>query len=191
VRAELCGLRPIICFNKADLADLVPFQSIFGAYAQLGYAVVAVSAKSGFNMAELRYQLQQSETVLLGMSGVGKSSLLNALEPRYQLAVNEVSATSHKGKHTTTTARLLGLKEGGTVIDTPGVRQFELTDVDPGEMAGAFIEFRPFLHRCKFSSCTHAESEEGCGVAQAVVDRLISAARYDAFLRILEGNADE
>jgi len=191
VRAELCNLRPIICFNKADLADLVPFQPIFGIYARLGYSVVVVSAQTGFGMDELRYELQQAETVLLGMSGVGKSSLLNALEPRYQLAVNEVSATSHKGKHTTTTARLLALKEGGSVIDTPGVRQFELTDVDPGELAGAFIEFRPFLHRCKFSSCTHSEQEDGCGVAQAVVDRLISAARYDAYLRILEGNVDE
>jgi ribosome biogenesis GTPase len=191
VRAELCALRPIICFNKADLVDLAPFQPIFGLYARLGYAVVVVSAQTGFGMDELREELRMSETVLLGMSGVGKSSLLNALEPRFQLAVKEVSASSQKGRHTTTTARLLALAEGGAMIDTPGVRQFELADVDPGELAGAFIEFRPFLHRCKYSSCTHSEQEEGCGVAQAVVDRLISAARYDAYLRILEGNADE
>jgi ribosome biogenesis GTPase / thiamine phosphate phosphatase len=191
VRAELSNLRPIICFNKADLVDLAPFQPIFGMYARLGYAVVAVSAETGFNLDELRAQLQCSQTVLLGMSGVGKSSLLNALEPKYQLAVKEVSASSNKGRHTTTTARLLELAEGGSVIDTPGVRQFELAEVDPGELAGAFIEFRPFLSRCRFSSCTHSEQEEGCGVAQAVVDRHIAAARYDAYLRILEGTGDE
>ena len=191
VRAELCGLRPVICFNKADLVDRAPIQPILGLYAQLGYATVVVSARTGFGMDELREELRLSETVLLGMSGVGKSSLLNALEPRYQLAVKEVSASSLKGRHTTTTARLLALAEGGTVIDTPGVRQFELSDVDPGELAGAFIEFRPFLPRCRFSSCTHTEQEDGCGVAQAVVDRLISAARYDSYLRILEGAGDE
>jgi ribosome biogenesis GTPase len=191
VRAELSNLRPIICFNKADIADLVPFQPIFGMYARLGYSVVVVSAKTGFNIGELLAELRGSQTVLLGMSGVGKSSLLNALEPKYQLAVKEVSEISRKGRHTTTTARLLELAEGGSVIDTPGVRQFELSEVDPGELAGAFIEFRPFLSRCRYSSCTHSEKEEGCGIAQAVVDRLIPAARYDAYLRILEGVGDE
>jgi ribosome biogenesis GTPase len=187
VRAESCGLRPVICFNKRDLVDPTPFIPIVGLYARLGYAVVLTSAATGQGLDELRAELAGAETVVLGQSGVGKSSLLNGLDPKYSLAVKEVSESSRKGRHTTTTARLLGLREGGSVIDTPGVRQFELTDVDATEVVGCFPEFRPYLHLCKYAGCTHGEDEVECGVARAVVDRAISASRYDSYLRILEG----
>jgi ribosome biogenesis GTPase len=190
VRAESAGLVPIICFNKSDLIDPAPLAMFFGQYGRLGYRAILTSAKSGEGIAELRRLLAHSSTVLLGQSGVGKSSLLNALDPEFSLAVRDVGKLSGKGRHTTTTARLLALKQGGMVIDTPGIRQFELSDVDPDELAGCFPEFRPYLPRCRFSRCRHLENDIECGVVQAVVDRHLSAQRYDSYLRILEGEND-
>jgi ribosome biogenesis GTPase / thiamine phosphate phosphatase len=185
-RVARSGLRAVVCVNKCDLDDAWRVQPLVGLYAQLGYSVVAASARTGRGIDELRDLLRGRDTVVVGQSGVGKSSLLNALEPAHQLAVGEVSEGTRKGRHTTTTARWLGLAGGGSVIDTPGVRQYALADLDHEDVVAGFPEFAPFLPGCRFGGCTHGEDEAECGVAQAVVDRLVSGSRYDGYLRILD-----
>ena len=187
VSAEQGELDPIICLNKADLAEASVVQPIIGLYAQLGYQIVLTSALDGTGVQTLRDLLAGKETVVVGQSGVGKSSLLNQLNPTLHLKVKQVSDKLHKGRHTTTTSQMLKLPNGGTVVDTPGVRQFELADPVPGEIDGYFIEFRPFIPWCKFPGCTHIH-EEGCAVQKAVDTGLISSGRFESYLRICEGD---
>ena len=189
ISAQQGQLDPIVCFNKVDLADAYLVAPLVGIYSQLGYRLVLTSAATGQGISQLREALAGRETVIVGQSGVGKSSLLNAMAPTFRLRVGEVSASSHKGRHTTTTAQLLRLPEGGTVIDTPGIRQFELWDLQPGEVEGFFIELRPFATHCHFPGCTHTH-EESCAVKAAVADQLISAGRYESYLRLLGDCAD-
>lgn len=187
VTAEKAGLRPIICINKIDRAA-EPFrvQPLVGLYSQLGYSIVLTSAVTGQNVELVRRGLAGRETVVVGQSGVGKSSLLNALDPQWHLRISEVSAATHKGRHTTTTAQLLRLNDGGAVFDTPGVRQFGLWDFEPLEVEGYFVEFRPFVSHCRFPGCTHRQ-EAGCAVRAAVDDHRISIGRYESYLRMLSG----
>src|SRR5262249_53631976 len=124
--AEQGGLVPIICLNKADLVPAEPLQPLIGEYSQLGIGVLLTSAVTGQGVERLRTILRGRATVFSGQSGVGKSSLLNALQPGLALAVREVSEATQKGRHTTTTAALLRLEDGGWVVDTPGVRQLQL-----------------------------------------------------------------
>src|SRR4029079_11146320 len=132
--------------------------------------------------------LEGRETVFAGQSGVGKSSLLNAVQPDLLRHTAIVSAWTQKGKHTTRRAELLPLENGGWVVDTPGVRQFDVWDVIPAEVEGYFVEFRPFVALCKLPDCTHTH-EDGCGVKMAVERGLISARRYESYLAIFEGDA--
>lgn len=182
-------IRPIICINKADLANLVELQPIVGIYSQLGYETLLASAKTGLGLARLRWLCKDRETALAGQSGVGKSSLINALEPGLNLRTLDVASESRKGKHTTTSAQLLRLSFGGWVVDTPGIRQMELWDVIPDEVEGYFVEFHPFVRQCKFPDCSHRH-ESGCGVKRAVARRLISLLRYESYCRIRAGDAD-
>ncbi len=184
VSAEKGGVRGVICINKIDLVDPVALVPLTGLYAQLGYDVVAASALTGRGIARLRNLLKDRATVLAGQSGVGKSTLINAIEPDLKLKTGEINRWTGKGKHTTRIARLLPLECGGWVVDTPGVRQFKLWDVLPEELEGFFVEFRPFVTRCKFPDCSHTH-EESCGVKQAVENGLISPARYESYLTIL------
>src|SRR5579872_777145 len=142
------GIRALLCLNKVDLVGPVTFQPLVGLYSQLGVPALLTSATSGAGIAALRERLRGRETVFTGQSGVGKSSLLNAVEPGLGLRVREVSEVNQKGKHTTTGSELIRLGFGGWVVDTPGVRQFELWDTLPAEVEGYFAEFRPFVHRC-------------------------------------------
>lgn len=183
------GIRPIVCINKVDLVDVVELQPLDGLYAQLGYDVVLTSTRTGYGLTRLRTLLRARSTALSGQSGVGKTSLLNAIQPGLGLTVNEVSEDSRKGRHTTTHANLLELSFGGWVVDTPGIRQFELWDVIADEVEGYFVEFRPFVATCKFPDCSHTH-EAGCGVKYAVDQRLIAACRYESYLRIRSGEAD-
>jgi len=187
ISAEFGGIRPIVCVNKADLVDPVELQPIIGIYSQLGYDVVLTSAKLGLGIARLRQLFRDRETVLAGQSGVGKSSLINAVDSALDLRTVEVSSDTGKGRHTTTNANLLELTTGGWVVDTPGIRQLELWDVIPDEVEGYFVEFRPFVRGCKYPDCSHTH-ESGCQVKRAVVSGLISLVRYESYCKIRMGD---
>ncbi|MBM3981399.1 MAG: ribosome small subunit-dependent GTPase A [Planctomycetes bacterium] len=188
--AQQGGLKPVLCLNKADLADPVELQPLIGLYAQLGITVILCSARTGYGIDRLREQLRGRATVFSGQSGVGKSSLLNAVQPDLALAVKSVSEVNNKGRHTTTYSQLIKLNFGGWVVDTPGVRQMQLWDARPEEMEGYFPEFRPFVPLCSFPDCTHTH-EKGCAVKDAVARRLIASRRYHSYLGLFNGVEEE
>jgi ribosome biogenesis GTPase len=188
--AEKAEILPVLCFNKADLIDPADYQPLLGSYAQLGYPTLLTSAKTGRGLAQLRAVLRDRTTVLAGQSGVGKSTLLNAIQPGLGLRVREVSRATLHGRHTTTRTQLLHLQIGAWVVDTPGIRQFELWDVDPEEVEGYFIEFRPFVPFCKYHNCMH-ENEQGCAIKDAVARGLISPARYQRYLNLYKAEGQE
>ncbi len=181
--AEVGGVRPIIVLNKADLVDVSLYQWVVGLYTQLGYETILTSAADGRGLDRLRAFLEQGVTAISGQSGVGKSSLLNVVQPGLNLKVREVSDWTSKGKHTTTTAELIRLEQGGYVVDTPGLRQFELWGVVPGEIEGHFIEFRPYIPQCRFPDCSHTH-ETRCAVKEAVYWGQIHPGRYDSYLKL-------
>jgi ribosome biogenesis GTPase len=188
--AEQGKISPILCLNKADLVDPAEFQPIVGFYSQLGIPTFLTSATAGLGIDRLRKLLKDRQTVFSGQSGVGKSSLLNAVQPELGLHVRAVSDVNEKGKHTTTTASLLPLTFGGWVVDTPGIRQFELWDIIPEEVEGFFPEFRPYVHLCGFPDCTHTH-EDNCAVKNAAALRYISQARYFSYLGMYTGKMEE
>ncbi|HKB37119.1 MAG TPA: ribosome small subunit-dependent GTPase A [Gemmataceae bacterium] len=186
--ADQGGIAPVLCLNKADLVDPVNYQSVVGMYSQLGIPVLFTSATTGLGVGRLREILRGRQTVFSGQSGVGKSSLLNAIQPELGLRVREVSDATQKGRHTTTTAELIKLDFGGWVVDTPGIRQFSLWDLLPEEIEGFFPEFRPFVTLCGFPDCTHTH-EERCAVKRAVYRRQVSASRYTSYLGLFSGES--
>lgn len=185
--AEQGGIAPIVCLNKADLVEPALLQSLIGLYSQMGIPAFLTSAVTGMGIERLRELLRGRETVFAGQSGVGKSSLLNAIQPELGLRVREVSETTEKGRHTTTTAQLLRLDFGGWVVDTPGIRQFELWNIIPEEVEGFFPEFRPFVPLCAYPDCTHTH-EDRCAVKRAVARRQISDQRYTSYLGLFAGD---
>ncbi|WP_439625676.1 ribosome small subunit-dependent GTPase A [Gemmata sp.] len=188
--AEKGGLKPLLLLNKIDLADPAELQPMIGAYAQLGLPVLLTSAQTGTGIDRLREQLRGRSTVFSGQSGVGKSSLLNAVQPGLALSVRSVSEVNNKGRHTTTYAQLLRLDTGGWVVDTPGVRQLALWDVRAEEVEGYFRDFRPFVALCEFPDCTHTH-EKGCAVKGAVARNLLSPRRYHSYLGMFHGTEAE
>jgi len=190
VTAEKGRVRPLICINKIDLADLAELQPLIGTYSQMGYTVLPLSAKTGFGVERFARALAGRATVVAGQSGVGKSSLLNAIDPTWNLRVRPVSQDTLKGRHTTTNAQLLPLGCGGYVVDTPGVRQFELWDVVAAEVANFFRDIRPYICLCRFPDCTHTH-EADCAVKNAVADGRLDARRYESYCRLLADEREE
>src|SRR5208283_1842194 len=184
--AEQGGIAPIICLNKADLVEPEPYQPLIGLYSQLGIPTLLTSAATGQGVPQLCEMLRGRQTVFSGQSGVGKSSLLNVVQPELGLRVREVSEVNQKGKHTTTTAELIRLDFGGWVVDTPGIRQFRLWDIIPEEVEGFFPEMRPFVPLCAYPDCTHTH-EDRCAVKRAVERRQISVTRYESYFGMFSG----
>jgi ribosome biogenesis GTPase len=186
VVAELNDLPAIINANKVDLLDSTDeAREIFQVYEDLGYQVIYTSAKTGEGIDELAEALKDKISVMTGSSGVGKSSLLNAIQPGLGLRVNEVSQATEKGLHTTRHAEMFPLDEGGYVVDTPGIRGLALFDIEPAELDAYFREIAPLVEQCRFSDCSHRH-EPGCAVRAAVEDGTISPERYDSYLRLRE-----
>jgi ribosome biogenesis GTPase len=183
--AEQNSLRPLICINKIDLVDAADLQPLIGVYRRMGYRVVPMSAREGRGVELMRQALCGQASVVVGQSGVGKSSVLNAVDPKLNLRVAEVSEANEKGKHTTTTARLIRLSIGGYVVDTPGIRQFQLWDVIPEEVINYFRDLRPYINLCRFPDCTHTH-EADCAVKDAVADGFLDARRYESYLSMLD-----
>lgn len=180
VAAEQAQIDPVICINKVDLVEPGSLQPLVGVYSQMGYEVLQLSAVSGLNLPILCDTLQDCASVVVGQSGVGKSSLLNVVEPGLGLRIGSVSRETQKGRHTTTTARLIELSIGGFIVDTPGIRQFALWDVVREEVAGLFRDIRPFVGYCRFPDCTHTH-EADCAVKASVADGRLDARRYESY----------
>ena len=190
VAAEKGRVRPIICINKIDLIEPANLEPLVGVYSRMGYPVLLVSAKTGFGTDRLRRLVAGRESVVAGQSGVGKSSLLNAIDTNLHLRVGAVSEENEKGRHTTTTARLLPIGCGGFVVDTPGMRSFELWDVIPEEVAGYYRDLRPYVSLCRFPDCTHTH-EDDCAVKDAVTDGRLDERRYESYCHMRSGQVEE
>jgi len=183
ISSHIGGLKPIICINKADLVELKNLQPWIGLYAGMGYRILATSTRTGYGIANLRGLMAGKASVISGQSGVGKSSLLNAIQPGMALKTGDITKETRKGRHTTTLAQLHELDFGGWVVDTPGIRQMELWQVSSEQLPELFVEFRPFLHLCQFPGCTHSH-EQGCAVKYGVAQRLLSMPRYSSYLKL-------
>lgn len=188
VIAEANDLPAVVCVNKVDLVGLEAARARFGIYESIGYQVVYASAADGLAIDELRNLLVDRITVFTGPSGVGKSSLLNALHPDLNLRTGDLREVMAKGKHTTRATHLLPLPLGEEtyVADTPGIRELGLYEIDPANLQFYFVEMKPFLHSCRFPSCTH-DHEPGCAVRAAVDEGVIDVGRYESYLRLLHG----
>ena len=185
VAAEKGELTAVILVNKIDLAADDSRHDLLGAYPELGYRVVYCSAETGAGLDDVRDALRSKTSILAGQSGVGKSSILNALQPGLKIRVGEVSRLTRKGIHTTTTVKLLSLDFGGYVVDTPGIREFALWDVSADELPQYFPEFREYLGTCRLRGCTHTH-EPGCEVKLALEAGRINRERYESYCRLFE-----
>jgi ribosome biogenesis GTPase len=186
--AEQNGIEAGICINKCDLIAPEKLQPLIGSYAQMGYRVFMLSAAEGWGIESLNGWIANKSSAVIGQSGVGKSSLLNCLIPGLDQRVQAVSNENQKGKHTTTTAEWFRIDAQTSIIDTPGVRQFQLWDIVPAELTGLFRDLRPFASHCRYPDCSH-HHEDTCAVKDAVADGRLDPRRYDSYLQILDAPA--
>jgi len=192
VSAESMGLTALICITKLDLAQDggssidEGLREAAELYRQAGYPVILTSALTGEGIDELKQALKGRLSVLVGKSGVGKTFLLNTLQPGLGLRVNAVNQVTGKGRHTTSSQEMIRLEMGGAVVDTPGEREFGLWDVHEDDLAMLFPEMRPLVGRCRFGlDCRHDE-EPGCAIRKAVMAGTISPRRYQSYMRLRE-----
>jgi ribosome biogenesis GTPase len=190
VTAEAYDIPAKLVFNKLDLFSgegleiLADYKAI---YENIGYPCYEVSALEGTNIELIQELLKDKVTLFSGHSGVGKSSLINALLPRLDLRISEVSEWSDKGTHTTTFAEMFELPQGGFIIDTPGIRELGVIDIEQHELGRYFPEIRALMPDCRFKNCRHI-NEPGCAVLQAVESGAIELSRYESYLSIYNGN---
>ena len=187
VTAEAFHIPSLIVLNKSDLfideaRELTEYYEEI--YQTAGYQTLQVSAITKQGISNLKEILKNKTTLISGHSGVGKSSLINALDPTQNLKTGEMSLVHHKGKHTTTFARLVTLDFGADIIDTPGIKEFGIVDFEPWELGHWFPDFRKYIPSCKFANCTHQHEPE-CAVKQAVEEEFIHYERYKNYLSIL------
>ncbi len=183
VIAEKQDIPPLIVVNKIDLTGLPAARETFGLYEDIGYPVLYTSAVTREGLDALKAALRGKISVLVGPSGVGKSSLLNAIQPGLGLAVRAVSRATGEGRHTTTVRHMVPLEGGGYVADTPGLKALALWDIEPEELDGYFPEMRDLVPLCRFNNCSHMD-EPGCAVIQAVEEGRIHPARYESYVRL-------
>ncbi|HUH32523.1 MAG TPA: ribosome small subunit-dependent GTPase A [Daejeonella sp.] len=190
VTAEAYHIPARLIFNKLDLFSdegleiLADYQAL---YENIGYPCYSVSALQKTHIDVISAMLNDKVTLITGHSGVGKSTLINALMPGSELKTGEISDWSDKGKHTTTFAEMFTLPTGGYLIDTPGIRELGVIDIEKAELGPLFPEMRELMSQCRFHNCRHI-NEPGCAVLQAVADQEIAGSRYDSYLSIYHGN---
>lgn len=187
ITAEAYHIPTVIVFNKQDMLDPKAEKKqdyVADIYQKIGYKTLFVSALANQNIDQLTAELKDKTSLISGHSGVGKSTLLNALQPSLNLRTEQISKMHAKGMHTTTFAEMHFLDFGGAVIDTPGVKEFGILNFKTEEISHYFIEMREVLNNCKFNNCVH-EKEPGCAVRQAYYDGKISEERYVNYLGIL------
>ncbi len=183
VIAEKQDIPPLIVVNKIDLTGLPAARETFGLYEDIGYPVLYTSAVTREGLDALKAALRGKISVLVGPSGVGKTSLLNAIQPGLGLAVRAVSRATGEGRHTTTVRHMVPLEGGGYVADTPGLKALALWDIEPEELDGYFPEMRDLVPLCRFNNCSHID-EPGCAVIRAVEEGRIHPARYESYVRL-------
>ena len=193
VAAEAQNIQPVLILNKTDLDTENEFSSINQLvydYKSIGYEVLSVSAKTADGLESLKDYLCNKTAIFVGQSGVGKSSLINRLEPQANAVVGSLSIGKEKGTHTTTVSRLFHFAHGGVLIDSPGIREFSLTHLTQEQVINSFIDFRPYLGRCKFRDCLH-KSEPGCSLLDAISQKKILQSRFDNYHQIIMSQESE
>ena len=193
VAAEAQNIQPVLILNKTDLDTENEFSSInqlVHDYKSIGYDVLSVSAKTADGFENLKDYLCNKTAIFVGQSGVGKSSLINLLQPQANVVVGSLSIGKEKGMHTTTVSRLFHFAHGGILIDSPGIREFSLTHLTQEQVINSFIDFRPYLGRCKFRDCLH-KSEPGCSLLDAISQKKILQSRFDNYHQIIISQESE
>jgi ribosome biogenesis GTPase len=188
VASEAYHVPAIIVFNKADLfrkKETEQFEELKAMYQRIGYKVFLISVKSNQGIEGVKKELENKTTLISGHSGVGKSSLLNIIFPEMSLKTGDISGWSGKGQHTTTFAEMFDLSFGGSIIDTPGMREFGLIDISKQELSHYFPEMRDRLQNCQFNNCLHV-NEPGCAIKEAVIEGEIDENRYVSYVNILD-----
>lgn len=191
VTAEAYSIPVIIVFNKAEMFEgtaMEMVKQLAAVYEHAGYKTLLTSAITHSGINDLKALMKNKVSLISGHSGVGKSTLINAIEPTLNLKVSEISETHEKGMHTTTFAEMFPLSFGGFIIDTPGIKEFGMVDIKPEELGHFFPEIRELMNHCKYNNCLH-QNEPGCAVRNAVKENLIDEERYINYLNIL--NSEE
>jgi len=188
VTCEAYDIQPLVIINKVDLAGksaLEYLNDLEKIYSGIGYELLPCSIYDESLLSAIKDRIKGKTCVFVGPSGVGKSSILNAIAPEANQTVSEISSWSNKGTHTTTYARLIPLQDGGAIVDTPGIREFGLVDLKPDEVDLCFPEFEPYRDLCRYHNCLHIEEPE-CAVTKAFDDGELSASRYRSYLNIVD-----